>query len=154
MRESMSLPTINFKELVKEEYEQSDFCTYFEETRFLFVIYQSNGTNYILKSSKLWNMPTKDLYGDAKSGWEAIQNKVKTGITFIIKGNIVENDLPKKKDNRIIHIRPHATQSAFKLNSGFTKGNIHRDADELPNGEWMTKQSFWLNNNYIVEQLK
>lgn len=154
MKESMSLPTICFKELIKENYDESEFCTYFEETRFLFVVYQSNGSNYILKSAKLWNMPVQDLYGEAKIGWEAIQNKVKNGINFNIKGNTVENDLPKKKDNRIMHIRPHAQHSAFKLNNGFEKGDIQKDADELPNGEWMTKQSFWLNNTYIMDQLK
>lgn len=58
------------------------------------------------------------------------------------------------KDTEIIHIRPHAQKSAYQLNDGFIKGNIERDADELPNGEWMTKQSFWLNKQYVLKQLK
>ena len=92
--------------------------------------------------------------GDAKIGWESIRNKIKNGITFTIKNEIVKNDLPKKKDNRILHIRPHAQRSAWKLNNGFEKGNIQKDADELPSGEWMTTQSLWLNNTYILSQLK
>ena len=152
--ESMSFPTIKFKEFAKQEFEDSDFCHYFEETKFLFVVYKSNGQNYFLKGAQLWNMPYSDLYGDAKIGWESIRNKIKNGITFTIKNEIVKNDLPKKKDNRILHIRPHAQRSAWKLNNGFEKGNIQKDADELPSGEWMTTQSLWLNNTYVLSQLK
>ena len=35
MVESMSLPSINFRELAEEDYEGSSFCNYFEETKFL-----------------------------------------------------------------------------------------------------------------------
>lgn len=154
MRESMSLPTITFKEFAKENYEESTFCTYFEETKFLFVVYKSDGKNYILQGAQLWNMPTSDLYGDAKTGWNNIQNKIINGVTFTITDKCVLNDLPSKNDNRILHIRPHAKKAAFKLNNGFEKGDIYGDGDELPNGEYMTKQSLWLNNTYIMSQLE
>jgi len=39
------------------------------------------------------------------------------------------------------------------LNNGFETGDIQKDANELPNGEWMTTQSFWLNNSYILSLL-
>ena len=52
-------------------------------------------------------------------------------------------------DNGIMHVRPHSSESAYKLNNGFSRGNIKSYADELPNGEWMTKQCFWFNNTYI-----
>ena len=68
-------------------------------------------------------------------------------------GHIIHNNLPAKKDNRIIHVRPHAAKSAYKLD-GFVSGNIDRDADELPSGEYMTRQSFWINNSYLLEQLE
>lgn len=29
----------------------------------------------------------------------------------------------------------------------------YADAEQLPDGRWMTKQSFWLNNTYILSQL-
>ena len=57
------------------------------------------------------------------------------------------------KDTEIIHIRPHAHKAAYKLKDGFVKGDLLKDADELPNGEWMTKQSFWLNREYVLKQL-
>lgn len=154
MRESMSLPTICFKDFVKTSFEDSDFCQYFEETKFLLVIYKSDGTNYILQGSQMWNMPSSDLYGDAEKGWYNIQSKIKQGIHFTIDKGAVSNDLPSKTDNRILHIRPHTQRSAYKLQNGFQKGDITKDGDQLPNGEWMTKQSLWLNNTYILSQLK
>ena len=66
MVESMSLPSINFRELAEEDYEGSSFCNYFEETKFLFIVYKSNGDNYVLKGAQLWNMPALDLYGKAQ----------------------------------------------------------------------------------------
>lgn len=154
IKESMSFPTINFKEFATQKFDDSDFCNYFEETKFLFVIFKKSGNHYVLKGAQFWNMPVDDLYGDAQKGWLAIRNKIRNGVTFTIKKNTVYNDLPGSSDNRIMHIRPHTKQSAYKLNNGFTKGNINRDADQLPNGEWMTTQCLWLNNSYILSQLK
>lgn len=153
MKESISLPPFSFKKLVTEVFDGSEFCEYFEETKFLFVVYKSNGTNYVLQGAQLWNMPTSDLYGDAQTGWQEIHNKIKSGICFKIENGRVINDLPHKSDNQILHIRPHAAKAAYKLNNGFETGDIHKDANELPNGEWMTTQSFWLNNSYILSQL-
>ena len=154
MKESISLPPFSFKKLVTEVFDESAFCEYFEETKFLFVVYKSNGTNYVLQGAQLWNMPSSDLYGDTQIGWQCIHDKIQNGILFKIKENRVMNDLPSKSDNRILHIRPHAAKAAYKLNNGYMIGDIQKNANQLPNGEWMTTQSFWLNNNYIISQLK
>lgn len=153
MVESMSLPSINFRELAEEDYEGSSFCNYFEETKFLFIVYKSNGENYVLKGAQLWNMPASDLYGKAQEEWQTIHDKIVNGVTFTIKNNIVSNDLLNKKNSVVLHMRPHTAKSAYKLNNGYERGNIQKDGDQLPNGEWMTKQSFWLNNSYIMSQL-
>ena len=36
---------------------------------------------------------------------------------------------------------------------GKNDSHVNRDANELPDGQWMTTQSFWINNNYILNQL-
>ena len=108
--------------------------------------------------SQLWNMPSNDLKYIVRDGWENICEVIKNGVVFTkkINGNniTITNNLPKKADNPIIHIRPHAQKSAYKLNDGTVIGNVERDANELPNGECMTTQSFWINNSYISKQLK
>jgi DNA mismatch repair protein MutH len=157
MKESMSFPPFKFKELAEQEWEESDLYNYFTDRIFLFVVYKRNGDKYILRGCQLWNMPYEDLYTTVQEGWIAIRDTIRNGVKFNIKetsnGFIVKNNFPKKKDNKIIHIRPHAQKSAFLFSDGHTIGNIGRDANELPDGQWMTTQSFWINNSYIIDSL-
>lgn len=158
-KENMSFAPFKFKELVQEQWEDSIVFNYFDETQFLFVIYQKIENRYVLKGSQLWHMSYYDLNEVVKKEWEKYKNIISGGITFekILKddGTIeIKNNLPGMKETEIIHIRPHAQKSAYKLNDGFIKGNIEKNAYELPNGEWMTRQSFWLNREYVLKQLK
>lgn len=155
MNESLSFAPFKFKELAKETWPQSSFRRYFEETKFLFIVYQKQAGSdaYIFTRAKFWNMPLADLDGDAKRGWRAIVSKIKKGIIFTHSKGRILNDLPTSKDNRIIHIRPHAVKAAYQLKDGTTRGNITRDANLLPDGQYMTNQSFWLNGTFVVAQL-
>lgn len=157
-KESMSFPTVNFKELVTETWETSEIHEYFETTKLLFVIFKSNGSEYVLLGAQMWNMPYTDLNVIVKQEWEKIVDIIKNGVRFTVTYSngkpFVSNNLPGKGNSKILHMRPHATQAAYSLKNGLVIGNIERDADELPNGEFMTKQSFWLNNSYILSQLK
>ena len=155
MRESMSFPPFRFCDLVQQEWEDSDIYEYFSETKFLFVVFKKRGTEYVLLGAKFWNMPVSDLDGDVREGWEKVKSIIKQGVKFTIKPNgTVSNNLPGKADNRVIHIRPHAQKAAYSFGDGFVRGNVERDANPLPDGRWMTTQSFWINNDYIMEQLK
>lgn len=155
MRESMSFPSFKFCDLVQQEWEDSDIYEYFSETKFLFVVFKKKGTEYLLRGAKFWNMPVSDLDGDVRKGWENIRDIIKRGVRFKINPNgTVSNDLPTKNDNRVIHIRPHAKKAAYDLGNGYVRGNVERDANPLPDGRWMTTQSFWINNDYIMEQIK
>ena len=99
-----------------------------------------------------------DLNKIAYHGWKNIQNKIKSGVSLnkieTKNGYEIKNDLPKKKDNKIIHIRPHTAKRAYILSSGEIIGNVKKHANELPDGQWMTTQSFWINNDYILSQIK
>lgn len=156
IKENISFPAFKFKELVEEEWETSTLHDYFDTTRFLFVIYKRDGEHYKLSGSKLWNMPYDDLNSIVREGWEKIQNSIRKGVIFTPKatkgGIIYLNSLPKKGDNPIIHIRPHAQKSAFLFKDGTQVGNLS-NANELPDGQWMTTQSFWINNTYIYNQI-
>ncbi len=157
MKESMSFPPFRFKEIVGEEYEDSDVYSYLSKTKFFFVVWKRNGDEYTVIGSQLWNMPQKDLDETVRQGWEAVRDVIAAGVVFTKKltedGIYIENNLPKKGDNPIIHVRPHAKRSAYRFLDGTVIGNIERDANELPNGEYMTTQSFWINNTYIMQQL-
>lgn len=156
--ESSPLPTFKFKELVQETWEESKLFQYLDQQKFLFVVYKKDGDRYVLKGAQLWNIPYYDLNTTVREGWENIRNIIIAGVKFTPKTDkngkvIYSNNLPNKESNKVIHIRPHAQKSAYKFEDGTEIGNVLRDANELPDGRYMTKQSFWLNNTYILSQL-
>lgn len=153
IKESMSFPFFNFKELAKEKWEDSKFANELRETRFLFIVYKEdiNGKLY-LKGSQFWNIPYNDLEYEVKSVWQRTKDIINNGVIFEIKNDKVLNNLPKARENRVSHVRPHTSKSAYKLRN-YEYGEIEKYADELPDGQYMTKQCFWLNNTYILSQI-
>lgn len=74
IKENMSFPTFKFKELVKEDWDDSTFGNYLRETRFLFVVYKYDQQGDLrLKGCQFWNIPYNDLEGNVKSVWEKTQ---------------------------------------------------------------------------------
>ncbi len=158
MRESMSFPPFKYKELIKETWEESTLHQYFEETKFLFVVFRRKGSCYTLRGCELWNMPYADLNTDVKQGWNGVVEVIRQGVKFTFKqtqaGIVVQNNLPKKSDNRVVHVRPHAQKRYFEFTDGTIIGDGNKsDANQLPDGTWMPHYSFWINNDYILSQL-
>lgn len=159
MRESMSFPAFKFMDLVKEEYDESTLHDYFDETRLFFFVWKRDGDIYRVKGCQLWNMPHSDLDVTVRREWEQYKHIIQYGVNFkkcVDKNGKISfsNNLPNKSETEIIHVRPHAKLAAYRFNNGEEYGNVERDANMLPNGEYMTTQSFWINNGYILEQLK
>lgn len=155
--ESISFPYFTILDLIKQEWENSDIYDYFNETKFLFVIYQKKGLEYYLESAKFWNMPVSDIDGKLKEEWERARDIFKEGVEFTIKDkdSPIRNNLPKKSNTDILHVRPHAQRAAYLINGVmYGRGKLGRDTDRLPDGNEMTKQCFWLNNDYVLEQIK
>lgn len=154
--ESSPLPNIQFKELVNKEktWEDSDLYCYLDETKFFIVVWQKNKNARTLKGCQMWNMPHSDLEGIVYKEWKTIKDTVDNGVILTKKGNRIVNNFPTKNKNGAIHIRPHAQRSFYVFEDGstFGSGSIS-DTDDLPDGRRMTKQSFWLNNTYLLDQL-
>lgn len=155
IKESMSFPTFDFIKLSKEtEWEESELYNYIAPTKFLFVIFQENDDGeYVFERVKFWNIPNDDL-DEVQRVWERTVNTIRNGVKFEVTPNGVKNDLPKQTDSPVAHVRPHSRLSAYKFSDGTIIGDIGRYALPLPDGQWMTKQCFWLNNTYIEEQIK
>lgn len=140
IKESMSFPTFQFKEIIEEEWEASTFKIYLEETRFMFIIYKFNDQNeLVLKGCQFWNIPYKDLHNEVYKVWKQTKKVIKEGLQETVKNGRNYNNLPAASENPVCHVRPHA------LNS--------KDTYELPDGRLYPKQCFWLNNSYILSQL-
>ena len=158
IRESLSLDTFKFKEIVNQEWDNSPPHDYFEETRFLFIPFQKEEGRLVLAQPRFWSMPVKDIEGPLRECWEKTKRTIEEGVELTVEiksdgsvGNIT-NNLPGVQDGGgIAHVRPHATKRAYLLEDGTRIGNIERDGDELPDGRVMTQQSFWLNSSYVYE---
>ena len=154
IKESMSFPAFQFKELANEKWKESEVYKFFSATRFLFVVFKEVNNEYILTSSLFWGMPMDDLEGPVRCSWERTVNAINEGVVLTKrKDGTIGNNFPKISDKSIIHVRPHANRAAYKFEDGTVIGNVEKDANELPDGRWMTTQCFWLNNSYLSDVL-
>ena len=141
IKENMSFPTFKFKELIKEEWEDSTFGNYLRETRFMFVVYKYDSNNNLrLRGCQFWNIPYEDLEIQVRSVWEKTKQVLKEGLKVDIRNGKHMSNLPKASDNPVSHVRPHGQNAS--------------DTYELPDGRYFPKQCFWLNNSYIYSQIK
>ena len=155
VKESLSLDTFDFIDLLEEEdWEHSDLFTYFDETRFLFVVFQQVDKEMVLRGARFWSMPITDLEGPLHDVWDKTREVIAEGVELVPVRQkdgkiVVKNNLPGKQDNPVAHVRPHTGKSAYRFMDGSEIGDVERHASPLPDGRWMTKQSFWLNNDYV-----
>jgi DNA mismatch repair protein MutH len=156
IKENMSLDPFTFKELINENWDDSPLRNYFEETRFFFVAFDLTEKGPTLRGARFWSMPKSDIEGPLRDCWEKTRETIRCGVVLQPEnqGNRILNNLPNKEDNPVAHVRPHTNKRAYKFDDGTEIGNISRDGDELPDGRWMTKQSFWINNDYIYAIVK
>lgn len=158
IEQSMSFPSFKFKELVQEEWEDSTLNRMFDAAKFFFIVFreQQDGS-YVFTGAKFWSMPGTDLITTVKTAWEETVKTLNQGVKLELVGQKVRNNFIGSKDKRIIHVRPHARLASYQVNDS--------NADELPvkaqwvnkpsgySDNWMTKQCFWLNKDYVLQQI-
>ena len=149
--QNMSFDIIDFNRWVNSSWTESQVYEEFQFTKYLFVVFQyyeskkqnPNRQQY-LKGIVLWNMPEDIIENELKQFWVATRKILKEGVELKITPKRVYNNLPGVKFNGVCHIRPKAKDSSIKV--------------LLPDGKFITKQSYWLNkefiNKYIPERLK
>lgn len=138
LRESMSFPAFDYKDLVtqiwndEEEESMADFHLQLETKKFLLIVFQKqkDSERIILRKVLFWNFPMEDI-GEAERVWQ------KT-VSFINEGRY--DELPKISDSRVAHVRPHGKDSS--------------DTIETPQGTQEIKRSFWLNSKYIQQVIE
>lgn len=136
IKESMSFPAIDFCAIVNEEWETSTLYEQLAPTKFLFIIFKKTPDgDSAFQRIQFWNIPVEDLE-EVHDVWQKTVNTLRRGVRIIKddKG-YCHSDLPKKSENRVSHVRPHGQNAS--------------DVAQLPDGGYMTKQCFWLNNTYI-----
>ena len=144
-KEDISFPTFEYQELIKIDWEDSDFKNILE-SKFFFVFYQFEGENLILRKVKFWNMPYSDIL-EAKNVWEEMVKTVSNGeiVKEVTEKGVRKSFFPKKTENRVSPVRPHARnkEDTYELPI----------ADKLTGLTEYTKHCFWLNASYVKDEI-
>lgn len=154
IEQSLSLDPFEFEDLAGEGgWYDSWLYNYLEEKKFFFVMFEAADEGYRLRGSKLWNMPEDDIEDYAHAAWRDAREAILGGVKIERRGNRYMNNLPGISDNPVIHVRPHTKRRAYLLGDGTEIGDIKKDGSRLPDGRYMTRQSFWINSGYLEGQL-
>ncbi|MDS0525911.1 Sau3AI family type II restriction endonuclease [Clostridium sp. SHJSY1] len=162
IEQHMSFPYVKFMDLINEEWEESSTKENMIEQKYMLVIFKKDEMYNKDKNNKeytqnhlffnnimLWQVSESDA-AEVKKVWEKAREVIKEGAGLREKtwGNRtrMENDLPKASENRVSHMRPHTSKSGYTADSPY--------GDLLPSGRYMTKQCFWFNREFILEQIK
>lgn len=159
LRESISFPAFDFKDLVTQtwyddkEEAMSDFHLQLETKKFLFVIFQKqeNTDEIILRKTMFWNFPMQDI-DKAKDVWEKTISLINNGkIVKEIKADKTGMQkrytyFPGSTFNGVAHVRPHGSTREDMIDLPVT--------DELTGMMQYTKQCFWLNASYIQHAIE
>lgn len=133
LRESISFPAFDYKELVGEPWYDdkrevmSAFHAELETKKFLFVVFQKQkrSDDIVLRKVLFWNFPMQDI-AEAERVFEKTKDCIREGRY---------EDLPKISESRVSHVRPH--------------GQDGSDTIETPQGTQEVRRCFWLNAKYI-----
>lgn len=153
IEQNMSLDTFEFTEIANEPcWEESELRQYLEETRFFFIVFKKTNGEYRLTGCKFWNMPVVELDSNARRCWQETHDAICEGVKITRNDNCFHNNLPGETDNPTMHVRPKASRRAYRLEDGTSIGDL-KDASLLPDGRYMTRQCFWINRSYVIQQI-
>ena len=155
--QSISFPAFKFEEIYIENWRTSEFKDIIEK-KFLFLFFKKDGNQFLFNKVKFWNMPFKDR-NEARRTWLKAKKTIQRGeifndydrdkkgnIRLSKKGNpIRKNNLPKLRDSNVCHVRPHGSDSTFT-------NPLPVEDKKLKTMEY-SKQCFWLNANYVKEEI-
>ena len=140
--------------VIKTGWTDSELYKQLDELKYLFVVFQkdSNGS-IIFKGSKLWAMSEEDI-ALAYMDWVDIRNVLRHGVQLVRgdwgDGERTYNNFPGVADARRIHLRPHGGKAFYVNADGTSWGNGQMsDTEQLPDGRWITRQSYWLSNIFV-----
>lgn len=133
LKYAVSFPAFVMGKLIKEDWEFSTPKKQIIDKKFLFFFWkllknENVENNYRLEKIKSWTFPKQDV-DELKNVWQKtileIQNE-----TY---------QFPKSTESRVSHVRPHARDG--------------KDYDLSITSKKITKKCFWLNKNYITEEV-
>ncbi len=133
-KEHMSFPKFDHMRIVNERWEDTDDPPTIRqaiEKRFLFVIFQykDDEETLVLRDAFFWKMPFADRE-KMHELFDKTRHMIRTGHA---------DALPGEKDNSVGHVRPHARDG--------------KDKEKTPKNGMQVKKCFWLNKQYLKQQI-
>ena len=182
IKEDWSFPVFSISTMLSQDWEESEVFTYLSEQRILMQIFVEQEEKYVYKGHLFLKFTPEELDKGVKDTWEKFKKKVKDGLTFEVKKQNSKiqicSNIDGKVEGQIGYIKSHAGGVTYDIDRtnisisddidgiNIFTGNIQNGrfiwksenkekyGDNLPNGDIITKQSFWLNREYILEYIK
>lgn len=156
LKEDISFSAFSFLKIAEETWEDSWVNTFFSENRFFVVVFQKakDKETRILRGGFFWNVPEPIIEGPMKECWTKTQKAIVEGVElhWDAEKGIMSNNLPKKKQNPVMHVRPHTSKRYYDLGNGRIYGNgTPANAAPLPDGRLMQRQGFFLNASFMIK---
>lgn len=162
-REKFRLSDVNFHEIhnLPESYsgwEDSELFMQLDSLKYLFIVFQEAEEGIVFRGTRLWSMSDEDIEL-AYQDWLDIKRVLNNGVILnrVPWGNDerTENNFPGIADARRIHLRPHGEKSFYVDEYGTSWGNGSlSDTVLLPDGKRITRQSYWLDSDYVRSFVK
>ena len=128
-KEPLSFRAFNYYDLEEREFEDSDFYSYLQNM-YLFVLYREDQDGaYRLSDICFWQMSDDDL-DEAKACYDQMRENVREGLAIVSV---------RSTENRCCFVKTHGRDS--------------KDTCPQPHGKPVPKKSFWLNANYIADEI-
>lgn len=181
IKENWSFPNFEVEDIVDQEWEESEVFMYLSEQRILMQIFVEEEKGYVYKGHLFLKFTPEELDKYVKQTWESFRKKVIEGISFVleVKGKNVriQSDVQGKREGQIGLIKLHASDVTYDIdrrhicganweaekiiddntvNGRFVWKPENRDkcGCAIQNGDVITKQSFWLNNDFVLKYIR
>jgi DNA mismatch repair protein MutH len=144
IKESMSFPYFDFRDIVDQDWYDSDVRESFSSQKYLFAIYHQKDGQLVFERIQFWNLPENIIDHEFMGTYEKLQEVLRSGniVASIDSRGIRHNNFPGMAENGICHIRPHGINKYDTCPLPVP--------DRLTGETEYTKQCFWLNNKYIA----
>lgn len=157
----------DINELMHQKWEESELRNYLFKTKFLLLVFKIEDNDQVFMGGKFWQIPITDLDNDVKNTWQKTKQIFNDGVelTYVNsnspKGYRIKNNLPAMSEHTTLHVRPTASNASyinnadsFKLPTPAHWINRPENLKTTLTNDFMTKQAFWLNSDYMFEQIK
>ena len=152
IEQSMSFKAFDFCDVAKTEWEDSEWCSYFDSARFLLAIFRKKDGEYFFEKAMFYSLPEIVSEGFVKYTYEKTKRTLMSGdIVYDVKCSLDRtgktgrkhlNNFVGSRENPVCHVRPHGS-------------NFWKPQRKLPVPDKLTGytsfelQCFWLDKKYI-----